>query len=143
MFVDLSWYTSTDNTHHNVPTFQNYIYPTEISTTSPTPQSSSTSTTPESPPSDSPSPLQPKKRYSCPFPNCTKTFSTSGHLSRHNRIHLNLRPYRCTYPGCGMGFTRGDNMRQHLKKHKGEGRTRGRRGGKSVGVKVWDGSEGQ
>lgn len=28
-----------------------------------------------------------KKRYPCSFPGCDKTFSTSGHAARHNRIH--------------------------------------------------------
>ncbi|TPX70831.1 hypothetical protein SpCBS45565_g01469 [Spizellomyces sp. 'palustris'] len=61
-----------------------------------------------------------KKRYVCTWEGCEKTFSTSGHLSRHNRIHLNLRPYVCPMNGCGMAFTRQDNMRQHQKTHSGK-----------------------
>jgi hypothetical protein len=32
-------------------------------------------------------PASGKRRYPCSYPNCDKTFSTSGHAARHNRIH--------------------------------------------------------
>lgn len=57
------------------------------------------------------------KRYSCTWEYCGKTFSTSGHLARHNRIHLDIRPFKCTYPECTSHFSRQDNMRAHLKIH--------------------------
>lgn len=36
----------------------------------------------------------PKARYVCSHPGCGKTFSTSGHVSRHERIHQNIRPFK-------------------------------------------------
>ncbi|KAI8836114.1 hypothetical protein BC829DRAFT_365262 [Chytridium lagenaria] len=47
-------------------------------------------------------------RYECQWPNCAKTFSTSGHLSRHARIHLGFKPFECDYPGCDARFSRSD-----------------------------------
>ena len=58
-----------------------------------------------------------KKRYPCPFPGCDKTFSTSGHSSRHSRIHTGEKPYRCSYPGCNAQFSRYDNSLQHYRTH--------------------------
>ena len=58
-----------------------------------------------------------KKRYPCPFPNCNKTFSTSGHSSRHSRIHTGEKPYSCSYPGCNAQFSRYDNSLQHYRTH--------------------------
>ncbi|WFC98770.1 hypothetical protein MYAM1_001502 [Malassezia yamatoensis] len=58
-----------------------------------------------------------KKRYLCPFAGCDKTFSTSGHSSRHSRIHTGEKPYHCTYPGCRAQFSRYDNSLQHYRTH--------------------------
>lgn len=58
-----------------------------------------------------------KKRYPCPFPGCDKTFSTSGHSSRHSRIHTGEKPYSCSYPGCNAQFSRYDNSLQHYRTH--------------------------
>ncbi|WFD42858.1 hypothetical protein MPSI1_001508 [Malassezia psittaci] len=58
-----------------------------------------------------------KKRYPCPFAGCDKTFSTSGHSSRHSRIHTGEKPYHCTYPGCRAQFSRYDNSLQHYRTH--------------------------
>lgn len=73
-----------------------------------------------------------KKRYPCPFPGCDKTFSTSGHSSRHSRIHTGEKPYRCSYPGCNAQFSRYDNSLQHYRTHiissKGGKKSRGKTG---------------
>lgn len=58
-----------------------------------------------------------KKRYPCTHPGCGKTFSTSGHAARHNRIHTGSKPYRCTFPGCNASFSRQDNSLQHYRTH--------------------------
>ncbi|PWN41521.1 hypothetical protein IE81DRAFT_291768, partial [Ceraceosorus guamensis] len=62
--------------------------------------------------SSSPVTIGGKKRYPCAFPECDKTFSTSGHAARHHRIHSGRKPYRCTFPGCNASFSRQDNSLQ-------------------------------
>lgn len=56
-----------------------------------------------------------KKRYPCNHPGCDKTFSTSGHAARHNRIHTGQKPYKCTFPGCEASFSRQDNALAHFR----------------------------
>ncbi|KAJ3104494.1 transcriptional repressor [Phlyctochytrium planicorne] len=63
----------------------------------------------------------PGGRYQCTWPNCGKTFSTSGHLSRHARIHIGFKPFECEI--CGAKFSRSDNMRMHQKTHGEKGTT--------------------
>ncbi|KAJ9157634.1 C2H2 transcription factor [Pleurostoma richardsiae] len=60
------------------------------------------------------------KRYPCRFRDshgCEKTFTTSGHASRHSKIHTAEKAVQCTFPGCAKKFTRADNMKQHLETH--------------------------
>jgi hypothetical protein len=60
------------------------------------------------------------KRYSCRFRDshhCEKTFTTSGHASRHSKIHTAEKAVHCTYQNCQKKFTRADNMKQHLETH--------------------------
>ncbi|TVY75955.1 Transcriptional regulator NRG1 [Lachnellula suecica] len=60
------------------------------------------------------------KRYPCRFANdfnCDKTFTTSGHASRHSKIHTAEKAVQCSYEGCPKKFTRNDNMKQHLETH--------------------------
>lgn len=59
-------------------------------------------------------------RYACKFKHlcsCDKTFTTSGHASRHSKIHTTPNAVQCTFPGCQKRFTRTDNMRQHFATH--------------------------
>ncbi|KAI9105606.1 hypothetical protein DFS34DRAFT_569650, partial [Phlyctochytrium arcticum] len=44
-------------------------------------------------------------------------FSTSGHLSRHRRLHSGAKPYSCPIPACPSEFSRHDNMQQHYRGH--------------------------
>ena len=48
---------------------------------------------------------------------CSMAFTTSGHLSRHNRIHTGERNYTCPYEGCKQRFSRHDNCLQHYRTH--------------------------
>ena len=60
------------------------------------------------------------KRYPCRYHEshgCEKTFTTSGHASRHSKIHTAEKAVHCTYAGCQKKFTRADNMKQHLETH--------------------------
>ncbi|KAF7556609.1 hypothetical protein G7046_g6265 [Stylonectria norvegica] len=70
--------------------------------------------------STSPLSDRPGKRYPCRYRDthgCEKTFTTSGHASRHSKIHTAEKAVQCTYPGCQKKFTRADNMKQHLETH--------------------------
>ena len=72
-----------------------------------------------------------KRRYECP--TCRKTFTTSGHVARHKRIHTGEKKFQCPEPGCAQRFSRHDNCmyepsnlthrvtiyRQHYRTHKG------------------------
>lgn len=60
------------------------------------------------------------KRFPCRYRDthaCQKTFTTSGHASRHSKIHTAEKAVPCTHPGCPKKFTRADNMKQHLETH--------------------------
>jgi uncharacterized Zn-finger protein len=73
-----------------------------------------------SPSSTTPSSERPGKRYPCRYRDshgCEKTFTTSGHASRHSKIHTAEKAVPCTHPGCSKKFTRADNMKQHLETH--------------------------
>ncbi|CCC04935.1 hypothetical protein SMACR_04302 [Sordaria macrospora] len=60
------------------------------------------------------------KRYPCRYRDshgCEKTFTTSGHASRHSKIHTAEKAVPCSFQGCTKKFTRADNMKQHLETH--------------------------
>lgn len=83
--------------------------------------SRSTSYEDDTPAPSAPPPAdRPGKRYPCRYRDshgCKKTFTTSGHASRHSKIHTAEKAVQCTYPGCQKKFTRADNMKQHLETH--------------------------
>lgn len=60
------------------------------------------------------------KRFPCRFADkyrCNRTFTTSGHASRHSKIHTAEKSVACSWNGCPKKFTRADNMKQHLETH--------------------------
>jgi hypothetical protein len=60
------------------------------------------------------------KLYCCRYAkalDCKKTFTTSGHASRHSKIHTGRKSIQCAFPGCAGTFIRADNMKQHLATH--------------------------
>ncbi|CAI5760371.1 unnamed protein product [Candida verbasci] len=57
----------------------------------------------------------PKRKHVCKV--CTRSFTTSGHLARHNRIHTGERKHLCPWPTCNARFARQDNCMQHYKTH--------------------------
>ncbi|CEP17239.1 hypothetical protein [Parasitella parasitica] len=70
-------------------------------------------------PATSSAPAEPssKRKYHCTEPGCAKSFTTSGHLARHNRIHTGEKNFPCLFPGCLSRFSRQDNMMQHYRTH--------------------------
>ena len=54
------------------------------------------------------------RKYTC---HCAKSFTTSGHLARHSRIHTGEKNYECRWEGCGARFSRQDNCMQHFRTH--------------------------
>ncbi len=58
-----------------------------------------------------------KRRFPCSWRNCEASFSTSGHLARHLRVHLDLKPYVCYVDDCDARFCRLDHLKQHIKTH--------------------------
>lgn len=59
--------------------------------------------------------LEKRRKYICKV--CSKGFTTSGHLARHNRIHTGEKKHHCSYPGCYLKFSRHDNCVQHYRTH--------------------------
>ncbi|KAL9598207.1 MAG: hypothetical protein Q9219_004627 [cf. Caloplaca sp. 3 TL-2023] len=73
-----------------------------------------------------PAPPPPKKKYPCPHAalyNCSDTFTTSGHASRHGKKHTGEKSVIC--PTCSKAFTRKDNMKQHERTHRNVGSKNG------------------
>ncbi|KAG9323871.1 hypothetical protein KVV02_003531 [Mortierella alpina] len=67
------------------------------------------------------------RKHICPFPNCYKSFTRSGHLARHIRSHTSEKLFVCPVESCGLGFTRSDALREHARTH--VSRTRSRKSG--------------
>lgn len=63
-----------------------------------------------------------QKKYVCG--HCQRSFTTSGHLARHTRIHTGEKNYECPHADCNARFSRQDNCMQHYRTHLG-GRSRG------------------
>lgn len=78
------------------------------------------------PPQPQPHPVPHQKRssrrYAC---HCGKSFTTSGHLARHTRIHTGEKNYQCPEPACGARFSRQDNCMQHFRTHQSPASKRG------------------
>ncbi|KAJ3163231.1 hypothetical protein HDU86_002401 [Geranomyces michiganensis] len=58
-----------------------------------------------------------ERLFKCDVNDCSKTFTTAGHLVRHIKSHSGERPFSCPIPGCLSTFTRHDNMMQHKRIH--------------------------
>lgn len=112
------------------------VHPLELSASvavgghvSPVPNSVSSASTPvlvENPITTISAPsILPKRKHVCLV--CSRSFTTSGHLARHNRTHTGERKHLCPHPTCSARFARQDNCMQHYKTHlNGRGRRRAR-----------------
>lgn len=77
--------------------------------------SSTTAPTQKNMPLAMPIPSTKQRKFRCK--TCSMSFTTSGHLSRHNRIHTGEKNYTCPYEGCNQRFSRHDNCLQHYRTH--------------------------
>jgi hypothetical protein len=104
---------SPNDTRDRSPNYlsSNYSLPNSISKTLPSPQDPQLSDLS----SDAPVKLVSSRKYACK--TCSRSFTTSGHLARHNRIHTGERKNVCPWPTCEARFARQDNCMQHYKTH--------------------------
>ncbi|KAI8615159.1 hypothetical protein BC830DRAFT_1039301, partial [Chytriomyces sp. MP71] len=51
------------------------------------------------------------KTRTCSFAGCGKTFTSTAHRTRHEKIHRGDKRYVCVE--CGVRSTRSDNLRMH------------------------------
>jgi uncharacterized Zn-finger protein len=58
-----------------------------------------------------------KAPHHCTHPGCTKRFTESSTLKRHQRVHTGEKPYKCSYRGCGKSFADATNVKRHETTH--------------------------
>uniref|UniRef100_K3WUX2 C2H2-type domain-containing protein n=1 Tax=Globisporangium ultimum (strain ATCC 200006 / CBS 805.95 / DAOM BR144) TaxID=431595 RepID=K3WUX2_GLOUD len=58
-----------------------------------------------------------ERPHICPVKTCAKSFSTSGNLSRHKRLHGYIEPLPCPVQGCVCTFPSNNKLEKHMKFH--------------------------
>ncbi|KAL3230008.1 Transcriptional regulator NRG1 [Nakaseomyces bracarensis] len=59
--------------------------------------------------------IEQRRKHICQV--CLTGFTTSGHLSRHLKIHTGEKSHVCPHEGCNQSFSRHDNCLQHYRTH--------------------------
>lgn len=59
--------------------------------------------------------IEQRRKHICQI--CLTGFTTSGHLSRHAKIHTGEKSHVCPHEGCNQSFSRHDNCLQHYRTH--------------------------
>eukprot|EP00066_Takifugu_rubripes_P006272 XP_003970937.1 PREDICTED: early growth response protein 1-B-like [Takifugu rubripes] len=59
-----------------------------------------------------------ERPYVCPAEGCTRRFSRSDELTRHQRMHTGHKPFQCRI--CMRNFSRSDHLTTHIRTHTGE-----------------------
>ncbi|PPQ77678.1 hypothetical protein CVT25_011113 [Psilocybe cyanescens] len=55
------------------------------------------------------------RQWSCT--ECPKSFGRKGDLTRHELLHLGVKPHVCTTPGCGKAFSQFSGLKTHQNVH--------------------------
>jgi uncharacterized Zn-finger protein len=53
--------------------------------------------------------------FKCPYPNCTKQYSSNIRLNVHIRTHTGEKPYKCKI--CFKSFNENGNLKAHMSRH--------------------------
>eukprot|EP00158_Paraphelidium_tribonemae_P001960 Partr_v1_DN24998_c0_g1_i1_m45161 putative Zinc finger, C2H2 type len=60
------------------------------------------------------------KPFFCKWHGCKKSFPRKADLTRHSRIHQNIRPFVCHHEQCGKAFSQRSALKVHIRIHTGE-----------------------
>lgn len=64
--------------------------------------------------------LNEKPLLSCSFPGCNSQFRKQAHLSSHELIHSDKRPFTCDFDGCDKAFRTTCHLKRHTATHSSE-----------------------
>lgn len=54
-----------------------------------------------------------EKPHTCA--HCDKKFYKLSNLRRHERLHMQLQPYRCSWPGCASKYSNRSDILRHIR----------------------------
>uniref|UniRef100_K3WQJ5 C2H2-type domain-containing protein n=1 Tax=Globisporangium ultimum (strain ATCC 200006 / CBS 805.95 / DAOM BR144) TaxID=431595 RepID=K3WQJ5_GLOUD len=59
--------------------------------------------------------LHAMKNLPCPYPDCTRIFTKQHKLERHVKVHMGSSAYGCTAAGCTKSFSTSGNLSRHMR----------------------------